>query len=174
MTEEYREEVVRPTGQRVVRTTETVVDPNARTVEVREDPMIVEQPARRVVRRRWWRRYAPEPAVTEVYAAPTYSYDPALAQFLRVMWFALGLLMSLLALRFLLALFGANPVNPFAALIYGITGVFVAPFRTLFPVPAIGGSVFEGYTLIAMLVYFLVWWAIVKLVGVVANRPVDV
>ena len=173
MAEEYREEVVRPaTGQRVVRTTETVVDPAARTVQVTTEPAVVAAP-RRVIRRRWWRRYA-EPAVaTEYVAAPVYT-DSALAQFLRMTWFLLGLLEGLLALRFLLALFAANPYNPFARLIYTLTYPFVAPFMTLFPTPTAGSAVFEGYTLIAMLVYFLLWWAVVKLVGVLTNRYVDV
>src|SRR5438270_823916 len=113
---EYREEQVVETtpGTRVVReTVDPVVDPT----------VIVEEPPRRVVRR-WWRR-EPEPTnvvATEYYTAPAYAYDPALAQFLRVMWFLIGLLEALFALRFMLALMAANPANAFAALIYGVTG----------------------------------------------------
>jgi hypothetical protein len=194
---EYREEVVRkPTPDGVVEE-RVVVEPAAERIVERvvEQPVVervVEQPVvERVVQqpvavaptrqvvRRWWRR---EPAVvpttdvvsTEYYTAPGYSYDPTLAQFLRVMWFMLGLLEGVLALRFLLAMMAANPRNAFASLVYGLTGPFVAPFRTLFPTPAADGSVVELYTLIAMLVYFLAWWTIVKLIGVVTNRPVDV
>src|SRR5262249_46778349 len=134
-------------------------------------------PTRRVVRR-WWRRDPVVPTTdvvsTEYYSAPSYGYDPALAQFMRLMWFAFGLLEGLLALRFVLALTAANPRNAFAALVYGLTGPFVAPFRTLFATPSADGSVVELYTLVAMLVYFLAWWTIVKLIGIVTNRPVDV
>ena len=111
---------------------------------------------------------------TEYYSAPAYDYDPTLAQFLRVMWFMVGLLEGLLALRFMLAIMAANPRNAFAAAVYGLTGPFVAPFRTLFATPAADGSVVELYTLVAMVVYFLAWWTIVKLIGIVTNRPVDV
>jgi hypothetical protein len=170
---EYREEVVRttPPGDAVIeeRVVETpIVDPMVTPA------VVVEQPPRQVVRR-WWRR-APVPTdvvSTEYYTAPAYAYDPTLAQFLRVMWFLVGLLEGLFALRFLLALMAANPNNAFASLIYGLTGPFVAPFRTLFATPTAGGSVVELYTLTAMVVYFLAWWAFVKLIGVVTNRPVD-
>jgi hypothetical protein len=170
---ERREEVVRttPASEVVVEqpVVEEIVEPTVATVA---------SPPRRVVRR-WWRR---EPTVvpttdvvsTEYYSAPAYDYDPALAQFLRVMWFMLGLLEGLLALRFLLAILAANPRNAFAALVYGLTGPFVAPFRTLFATPAADGSVIELYTLVAMVVYFFAWWTIVRLIGVVTNRPVDV
>lgn len=153
--------------------------------EIREEivetpaPVVVEEqivPAPRRTIRHFFRR---EPVVrdvvsTEYYTAPAYSHDPTLAGFLRIAWFALGVLEGLMALRFILALLGANPSNAFAALIYGLTGPFVLPFRTLFATPAESGSVVELYTLIAMLIYFLAWWTFVKLVGVVSNRPVDV
>jgi len=157
---EYREEVVRtgPTADVVEEravvepVVERVVEPPVveRVVERTVEPpvaVVAEVPTRQVVRR-WWRR---DPVVvpttdvvsTEYYSAPAYSYDPALVQFMRLMWFAFGLLEGLLALRFMLAIMAANPGNPFAAAIYGLTGPFVAPFRTLFATPAAGGSVVE-------------------------------
>jgi hypothetical protein len=173
---EYREEVVRtdpvaPTDEVVE---ERVVAPAGSVV--REDVVAPAPAPATTVRRSWWRRPTVQRDVvsTEYYAAPSYAVDPALAQFVRVMWYLLGVLEALLAIRFILALLGANPNNGFASLIYGVTGLFVAPFRTLFATPGFGGSVFELYTLVAMLVYFLTWWAIVRLVEVVANRPVDV
>jgi hypothetical protein len=172
---EYREEVVRtepvvPAGEVVE---ERIVTPGAAVVEER---VVTPAPAIAEVRRSWWRRPVTQRDVvsTEYYTAPSYAADPTMTQFVRVMWYLLGLLEGLLAIRFVLALLGANPNNGFASLVYGVTGPFVAPFRTLFPTPGAGGSVFELYTLIAMLVYLLAWWAIVRLIEVVANRPVDV
>lgn len=49
-----------------------------------------------------------------------------------VVWYIAGLLEALLALRFILALLGANPANMFASLVYGISYPFVAPFFSLF------------------------------------------
>jgi hypothetical protein len=162
---EYREEVVR-------------TDPVEPVAEVVEERVVQSAPAvvpTTSVRRSFWRRPAVQRDVvsTEYYTAPAY-YDSTLYQFVRMMWYLLGLLEGLLAIRFVLALLGANPNNGFASLIYAITGVFVAPFRTWVATPGFGGSVFELYTLTAMLVYLLAWWAIVRLVEVVANRPVDV
>ena len=168
---EYREEVVRTDP----------VEPVAEVVEeevVQPAPVVAATPVvapAATVRRSIWRRPVVQRDIvsSEYYTAPAY-YDSSLYQFVRMMWYLLGLLEGLLAVRFILALLGANPNNGFASLIYAITGVFVAPFRTLFATPGFGGSVFELYTLTAMLVYFLAWWAIVRLVEVVANRPVDV
>jgi hypothetical protein len=174
--DEVVEEVVEApsVADQVVRTTRTTTDPvaPARVSTTTETVTPAPQP----VRRRWWRRYRvpAETVATEYYAAPSYVVDPTLSQFFRIMWFALGVLEALLGLRFVLALFGANPNNEFASLVYGVTGPFVFPFRTLFATPAAQGSVFEFYTLIAMAVYFLLWWGIVRFIEVVANRPVDV
>jgi uncharacterized protein YggT (Ycf19 family) len=159
---------------------EVVVEQQPVVERIVEQPVVervAAAPPTRIVRR-WWRD---APAVvptndvlsTEYYRAPAFGHDLALAQFVRVMWFMVGLLEGLLALRFLLAIMGANPRNAFAALVYGLTGPFVAPFRTLFATPTADGSVVELYALVAMIVYFLAWWTIVKLVAVVTNRPVD-
>ena len=76
-----------------------------------------------------------------------------------------------LGIRFVLQLIGANPASGFATFIYGITGVFVAPFAGLIGTPASGGMTFEVTTLIAMAVYALLFWVIVRVIGIVADRP---
>jgi ABC-type uncharacterized transport system permease subunit len=64
---------------------------------------------------------------------------------------------SLLGMRFALALLGANPLNGLATFVNGVTAPFVAPFTGLFSYDhvAVGGVSFQGYTLVAMLVYSL-------------------
>jgi len=74
------------------------------------------------------------------------------------------ILWGLLGIRFLLGLFGANPSAGFAQFIYGITGPFIAPFAGLFGQPRFEGSVLEFNSLIAMLVYALIAWVLVKIV----------
>ncbi len=82
----------------------------------------------------------------------------------RVAWLIGGIIIGLLALRFLLRLLGANPNNGFADFIYTISAPFAAPFFGLFSYTAeLGQSRFEFETLIAMLVYALVAWLIAKL-----------
>lgn len=81
----------------------------------------------------------------------------------QIVWYILGILEVLLAFRFVLKLFGANPGAGFTDFIYGVTYIFVAPFLTVFRITQIEGSVFEWTTLLAMLVYWLVAYGIIKL-----------
>lgn len=85
----------------------------------------------------------------------------------RIVYFTLGIIEFLLLFRFLLRLFGANPLSPFAAFIYAITGVFVYPFTGLFPDVGAGRAVFEPQTLVAMAVYAVIAWGIDRLLRIV-------
>jgi hypothetical protein len=89
----------------------------------------------------------------------------------QLIWALLGLLESLFALRILLRLMGANPANPFAALLYKFTGLFLLPFVGLTATPAAGGMVLEISTVIAMLVYALLGWVLERIVWVIFYRP---
>ena len=84
-------------------------------------------------------------------------------------WFVTGLIEILLAFRFVLKLFAANPVNGFVNLIYSITNILTAPFDSIFGVvKARAGQqvspVFEPSILVAAIVYALLGWGIVKLI----------
>ena len=81
----------------------------------------------------------------------------------QIVWYLLGLLEVLLAFRFVLKLMGANPEAGFSSFIYAITWPFAAPFLAVFQRTVIQGSIFEWTTLLAMLVYFLIAFAIIKL-----------
>jgi len=94
-----------------------------------------------------------------------------LFQLNRILWSSLAFLEILLAFRFLLRLIAANPDSGFAMLMYGITGIFVGPFNGLISTPMYGGSALEVTTLIAMLVYALIFWGIAYLIRVVVDRP---
>lgn len=90
----------------------------------------------------------------------------------RVIWFIVGVLLTLMAFRVVLSLLGANRANPFADLIYGITYPFVAPFFGLFGYTVnYGVSRFEVETLVAMAVYALIGYAIVKLMTINRRNP---
>jgi hypothetical protein len=65
--------------------------------------------------------------------------------------------------RLILKLLAANPTAGFSSLIYNISYPFIAPFQTVFSVSQVAGSIFEWTTLLAMLVYGLIAWGIVKL-----------
>ena len=74
-----------------------------------------------------------------------------------------GFVEALLAIRFVLRLLGANAEAGFAQLIYGITAPQVAPFQGLFGTVQSDASVLESASLVALIVYALVAWLIVKL-----------
>ncbi len=83
-----------------------------------------------------------------------------------------GALEILLLLRFILRLTGANPANAFAAFIYALSNVFVAPFSTLFAAPAIEkAGTFDVSALVAIAVYALLAWLAAKLVWLIWGPP---
>lgn len=90
----------------------------------------------------------------------------------RAIWYVGGLIAIILALRFALALLGANTANAFAHLIYSISTPLVSPFFTLFGyAPTYGVSRFEGFTVLAIAVYILAAWGLTALLGI--TRPQD-
>ncbi len=89
----------------------------------------------------------------------------------QLIWLMLTLLEIVLALRVVFKLIGVNGANPFATLLYGFTGFFVAPFASLTGAPSAGGMVLEISTIIAMIVYFLIAWALERIVYVFFYRP---
>ncbi len=81
----------------------------------------------------------------------------------QIVWYFLWILEALLAFRFVLKLMGANPLAGFTSFIYALTWPFTAPFLAVFKSTTVQGSVFEWTTLLAMLVYWLIATAIVRL-----------
>src|SRR5512140_2083711 len=88
----------------------------------------------------------------------------------RIMYTLLGILEILLGLRFVLKLIAANPDSGFTVFIYGITGLFMSPFNAIIGTPTFGGSSFEVTTLIAMAVYALFFWVIVRVLQVATSQ----
>jgi hypothetical protein len=86
------------------------------------------------------------------------------------MYTLLGILEILLGLRFVLKLIAANPDSGFTVFIYGITGLFMSPFNALIGTPTFGGSSFEVTTLIAMAVYALFFWVLVRVLQVATSQ----
>jgi len=81
----------------------------------------------------------------------------------QVVWYVVTLIEVLLAFRFVLKLTGANPSAGFTDLIYTLTYPFAAPFLAVFPRTVVSGSIFEWTTLLAMVVYYLIGLAVIKL-----------
>lgn len=91
--------------------------------------------------------------------------------FARVIYWVGGILLTLLAIRFLLSLLGANKGNGFADFIYSASHPFVSPFFGLFNYQEqFGRSRFEFETLIAMVVYGAIMVLLARLVTIGSRR----
>ncbi len=124
---------------------------------VDQTPGGVERRERQVVDRSGAAHYE---AVTRDYAA-----EQRLRQYRteQVIWLVLGIVEVLIGLRVFLLLIAANPQNGFAELVYGFSAFFVAPFAGLTGSPTARGSVLDLPALIAMVVYYLLAWGIIKI-----------
>jgi hypothetical protein len=80
-----------------------------------------------------------------------------------LIWLMFGILNGLIVLRVVLKLIAADPSSGFARFIYGFTDIFLAPFMGLVGSPVVGNGVFEFFSLIALVVYTLLAWVIVRL-----------
>lgn len=81
----------------------------------------------------------------------------------QIVWYILGVIEALLVFRFVLKLLGANPDAGFTSFIYGATQIFAAPFLNVFGVSQVAGSIFEWTTLLALFVYWVIAFGIIKL-----------
>jgi hypothetical protein len=88
----------------------------------------------------------------------------------RVVYYVFGVIEVLIATRFVLMLFGANPSAGFVSFIYGLSGLFMAPFNAVFKTQTAGGATLEWSALVALAVYALIGWGIVKLIYVITPR----
>jgi hypothetical protein len=88
-----------------------------------------------------------------------------------IVYLILGVVEVLLVIRFILKLLAANPSAGFSSFIYNITAPLVAPFEGVFPSPTRNSSVVELASLLAMIVYALLAWGIVRLIDLARRRP---
>jgi hypothetical protein len=88
----------------------------------------------------------------------------------KIVYYLLGVLEVLFAFQFIFKLLGANPGSTFVSLIYTISGAFLAPFSSIFRAAVNKGieteSVLEPTTIIAMIVYALIAYGVVKLIEI--------
>ena len=83
-----------------------------------------------------------------------------------IQWF-ITVLEVLLALRFLLKLIGADPNNLFAGFLYALTTIVLVPFDSIVHAP----PRFEWSTLIAMAIYWLLFWAVRRFLSILISSP---
>ncbi len=91
-----------------------------------------------------------------------------------IIYFIFGLLDVLLVFRLILKLTGASTTSSFVNLIYDITRIFILPFEGIFNKGSADiletTSVFEPATLVAIIVYGILAWGIVKLIRIFSGE----
>jgi hypothetical protein len=92
----------------------------------------------------------------------------------QVIYFVTGLFEISLLFRLILKIAGANSGNAFVSGIYGFTQILVLPFRGIFPSAVSTGtevrSIFEPAVLVAMIMYAVLAWGIVKLIAILVGH----
>lgn len=87
-----------------------------------------------------------------------------------LVYFFFGALEILLTFRLVLKVMGASVSSGFVNLVYGLSGIFILPFegifRRWFNQGAETTSVLEPSALVAIIVYSVIAWGIVKLVRI--------
>lgn len=88
----------------------------------------------------------------------------------QIIWLLFGGLEALLGIRVILMLIGANPANWFTAFVYQLTQLFLWPFQSLIANPSFQNMTLEVTTIIAIIVYALLGWIIVRMIWVIFYR----
>jgi len=89
-----------------------------------------------------------------------------------LLWFLMVLEVTLL-IEFFLVLIGATPNNLFAGFMYALTVIPLYPFNDIVPSTKLGssGAAIQWSTLIAMAVYFLVFYALRRFLRILISSP---
>ena len=109
--------------------------------------------------------------MSAIYAHDTTEGVKPLYRGTQIVWYLFYLIETLLLFRFLLRLIGANPEAAFTQFIYALSFPFAGPFLYVVRSTQVSGSVFEWTTVIAMIVYWVLAWGIVRLF--VMGKPVS-
>jgi hypothetical protein len=86
-----------------------------------------------------------------------------------VIWWIVGFVDILLAIRFVLKLLGGSTVSGFVTFMYNITQPLVAPFHGIFNTAVQGRSILEPESLVAIAIYSLIGWGIVSLINMMTR-----
>ena len=88
----------------------------------------------------------------------------------QAVWWIVGFIDVLVAIRFVLKLFGANVAAAFVRFMYDVTWPLVAPFHGIFNTTQQGRSILEPESLVAIAIYALIGWGIVSAIRLM-TRP---
>jgi uncharacterized protein YggT (Ycf19 family) len=92
------------------------------------------------------------------------------ARLVAFIYLIFGTLESLIGIRVVLKLLAANPQAGFTRFMYDVTAPFVYPFQGIFATPQSNGSVLEFSSLLAIVIYALLAYLIVRIIEIVGRR----
>lgn len=88
-----------------------------------------------------------------------------------IQWFFL-VIEAILLTRFLLKLIGADPTGIFSNFIFSMTDILLLPFIGIVPSVSLhANQAFEFSTLLAMIIYFLIFYALKRFLRLLISRP---
>lgn len=94
-----------------------------------------------------------------------------------IIYFIFGIIDVLLVSRIILKLFGASTSSGFVNLIYDLTRPLILPFEGIFSRGSAqileNTSIFEPATFVAILVFAVLAWGIVKLINILSGEKQD-
>jgi hypothetical protein len=114
-------------------------------------------------------RPAPVASTTTTSRKSVYREGTSNTRSIQAIWWIVGFIDVLIAIRFVLKLFGANPA-PFVRFMYDVTWPLVAPFHGIFNTAQEGRSILEPESLVAIAIYSLLGWGIVSAIRMM-TRP---
>lgn len=94
-----------------------------------------------------------------------------LAKFEQVLWFLGHFIAALLGLRFIFLLLGAN-LTGIVLFIYDVSGIFVLPFRGVFPSPRSGEFFLDTASLLGIAMYYLLIFLLINILRLFSKRAV--
>lgn len=130
--------------------------------EVQKTTEVVSTQPEQVVKTTKVVKETPPPIPLE-HPAKVYDKKKTIFRSYQVIWYILGVIEVLLAFRLLLKMIGANSSTGFTSFIYSISGPFANPFLGVVAPSISGTSVMEWSTIIAMLVYLVIAYGIIRL-----------
>src|SRR5258707_5489664 len=90
----------------------------------------------------------------------------------QILYLLLGIVETLILIRVVLKLLAANSGVGFVRFAYVVSAPLMAPFQGIFPTPVSHNSVLELSSLVAIAVYALVAWGIVRMVFILGRHQV--
>lgn len=103
-----------------------------------------------------------DPPIKTEHPQAVYEKKKTIFRVYQIIWYILGLIEVLLAFRVGLKFLAAYP-GGFTNMIYSLSDPLAIPFRGILSTPKTAGSILELSTLLAMLVYALIAYGVVKL-----------